>query len=339
MSSITERDGKFLVRVSRKGYKRINKTFTTRRDAEVFAKAVEVDIERGAFKQDRGDKVVFRDLVIRYQKDITPGKRGHVEESGRIDYLLKSASVARPMLDMFVSDLKPHHIATWRDARLKQVAAATVVREWQLLSHVLSVARLDWGFAEIDSPFKGLRKPEIRDSRDRRISPEELNAICEATQSRELASFVRLAVETAARRGELLALAWRDIDLKRRVATLRQTKNGAVRVVPLSPAAVDLLSGLPRNFDGRVFTLRPDSVTQAFRRAVERARREYRGDDPEHLVGLRLHDARHEACSRLAERGWSTLEVAAVSGHKTLQLLRRYTHLRPEDLARKLEAG
>lgn len=338
MSSITERNGKFVVRITKRGHKQVNRTFTLRRDAELFAKSVEVDIERGSYRTDRGEKIVYRDLVERYSREVTPLKRGASKEAYRIDALLKPDSVARPMLDSLVADLKPHHVATWRDSRLKQVSASTLKREWVILAHVLEVARLDWGHSGLDSPFRSVRKPEVRDSRDRRVSEGELVAICAATQSSELASFIRLAVETAARRSELLSLKWVDVDLKRRVAVLRQTKNNDVRAVPLSPRAADLLRTMPRRLDGRVFGLRPDSVSQAFRRAVDRARREYTGGDRGFLVGLRLHDARHEACSRLAEHGFSTLEVASVSGHKTLQLLRRYVHLKPESLADKLAA-
>lgn len=339
MASIVERGGKFLVRVTKKGHPQVNKTFTARRDAERFAKSVEVDIERGVFKQDRGDRVVFRDLLIRYLAEITPGKRGCYAEGNRLRAMLAPVSVARRMLDKPVEDLKPHHVVSWRDARLKQVAPGSVAREWGTLAHVLQVARLDWGFEWIRTPFAGVRKPEVRDGRDRRISADELEAVCKSALHPDLEVFVRLAIETAARRSELLALEWRDVDLKRSVMTLRQTKNGEVRTVPLSPVAVGLLRSTPRNLDGRVFTVKPLTITQAFTRAVLRARRDYvtkGGDDPQYLTGLRLHDCRHEACSRLAELGLSTMELAAISGHKTVQLLARYTHLRPEDLAVKL---
>ena len=218
MASIVQRGDRFLVRVTRKGHPQINKSFSTMRDARQFAATVEADIVRGTLRVDRGERITYRELVERYLRDVTPTKRGGRDEAYRITAMLRPDSVARPMLDKWVADLRPHHVATWRDARSKQVAASTVVREWAILSHVLEVARLDWGHTGIESPFKAIRKPVVRDARDRRISQAELDAICSATQSAELAVFVRLAVESAARRSELLALEWRDVNLRKRVA-------------------------------------------------------------------------------------------------------------------------
>lgn len=344
MASVTERNGKFLVRVTRKGYPQINRTFAAKRDALAFARCAEGDMDRGTYKANAGERVTFRSLLERYRESITPTKRGYVEEGQRIAAMLKPESAAAPLLGKLAAQIKATDVAAWRDRRCGEVAPATVVREWQVLAHVVTVARREWGYEGLESPFSNVRKPEVRNSRERRVSPEELEAICAASGSAELATLIRLAVETGARRGELLGLAWKDIDLCKRVATLRQTKNGEVRQIPLSPTAVTLLQEIPVRHIRQVFSLRPDSVTQAFRRSAERARKSYESrcrtegvkPDPLFLVGLRPHDARHEACSRLAERGFSTMELAAVSGHKTLQLLNRYTHLRAEDLAIKL---
>ncbi|EQD25943.1 phage integrase family protein, partial [mine drainage metagenome] len=108
-------------------------------------------------------------------------------------------------------------------------------------------------------------------------------------------------------------------------AHLPHTKNGSARDVPLSSRAVAILHALPRRIDGRVFGLRPDSVTQAFERAAQRAG----------IENLRLHDLRHEATSRLAEKLPNLIELAAVTGHKDLRMLKRYYHPRATDLAKK----
>lgn len=341
MSSITVRGGKYQVRVRRNGTLAV-RTFATEREAAAWAASTEIEIERGTYHVKQAMRVTLRELVERYVEEVTPTKRGAAQEAARFRSMLAKGSPASKMMNCNVADIQPQTVAAWRDARLKKVKPATVQREWAMLAHVVTVARLDWGYADLPNPFASVRKPRVSDARDRRIEAGELDAVCAATESAELASFVRLAVETAARRGELLALEWRDVSLQAATATLRTTKNGEIRTIPLSPAAVALLGSLPRPIGGgRVFSLRPDSVTQAFSRALKRARSEYvrhGGKDPHWLVGIRLHDARHEACSRLAEAGFSTLEVAAVSGHKTLQLLKRYTHLKPEALAQKLAA-
>lgn len=349
MASVTKRGNMWLVRVTRKGQPQVNKSFSTKRDAETFAAITESEIARGVFKRSEDNQETFRDALLRYREDVTPTKRGKVEEDGRISALLKPDSAACAMLDKRLEALSAQDIARWRDKRGKVVAPATLMREWAILSHCLETARREWGHAQLANPFKDVRKPVVRNQRERRITPDELDAISAATGSKELALITRLAVETGARRGELLSMTWSAIDLKRSTARLAdgETKNGHGRTLPLSPDALALLRSMPRRLDGgALFSLRPDSVTQSFRRAVTRARKAYENQcadlgtvpDAGFLIGCKFHDSRHEACSRLAEKGFSTLEIASVSGHRTLQLLSRYVHLSAENLAEKLAA-
>lgn len=350
MASISKRGDAWRVRIIRKGYPSVSKTFSTKRAADAYAAIVESEMSRGVFKVPSQDEcATLRDLLQRYKTEVTPTKRGRAQEDRRIAGLLKPGNVAAAMLDKPLADLAAPDVARWRDARIKEVAPASVTLEWALCSHALETARLEWGFADLRNPFQGARKPVVRNARNRRVSAAELDAICEATGSFELTLAARLGVETGARRGELLSLKWSAIDLQKCVAVLSDcdTKNGFGRVLPLSPAAVDLLRSIQRRADGdRVFSMRPDTVSQGFGRAVARARRAYEAQcaqagtapDPCFLTDLRFHDTRHEACSRLAEKGFSTLEIASVSGHRTLQLLGRYVHLHPEALAEKLAA-
>jgi integrase len=135
-------------------------------------------------------------------------------------------------------------------------------------------------------------------------------------------------IETAMRRGEIAALRWEEINLKKCTAHLPKTKTEVPRTVPLSKAAIAALKELPQRLDGKVFTLQAESMSQAFERACEPHRA--------NVKGLRFHDLRHEATSRLFEKGLNVMEVAAITGHKTLDMLKRYTHLRAEDLAKRL---
>jgi integrase len=140
---------------------------------------------------------------------------------------------------------------------------------------------------------------------------------------------VIVATETAMRLGELLSLRWRDVHLTRRLAVLNETKNGDARSVPLSTTAIATLSALPRLIsDDRVFFHWKDA--NSFQHAWQRLTRQAKLDD------FHFHDTRHEAISRLAERGLSTMELSAISGHRSLQQLKRYCHLKVEDLALKL---
>lgn len=117
-------------------------------------------------------------------------------------------------------------------------------------------------------------------------------------------------------------MRWDHLDQRARVLLIPETKTGTPRRVPLSTAALAVLDGLPRRLDGRVWGMRPDSISQAFERVCKASG----------IEGLTFHDLRHEATSRLFEKGLNPMQVAAITGHKTLQMLKRYTHLRAEDL-------
>ncbi|MEC5159868.1 MULTISPECIES: site-specific integrase [unclassified Janthinobacterium] len=189
---------------------------------------------------------------------------------------------------------------------------------------------MDWGIALPGGlPTAQVRKPAKPRGRDRRVTTAEIVKILDATESSELRTIVTLAVETGMRRNELASLIWEEIDLKKQIAHLPKTKTDVPRTVPLSKAAIKALKSFGTKKNGRVFALQAESMSQAF----ERACATHRAD----IAGLRFHDLRHEATSRLFEKGLNVMEVAAITGHKTLDMLKRYTHLRAEDLAKKLK--
>ena len=128
------------------------------------------------------------------------------------------------------------------------------------------------------------------------------------------------------RRGELLNLTWEHVDLDLRVAHLNMTKNEPKRDVPLSSEAINLLRSLPHDISGKVFPLTAAALRGLWNRACRR----------KGITDLHFHDLRHEAPSRFFEKGLNVMEVATITGHKDLRMLQRYTHLRAEDLAKKL---
>jgi integrase len=155
-----------------------------------------------------------------------------------------------------------------------------------------------------------------------------LLAACDLGRNRWLKPLIILALETAMRRGELVGLLWEHVDLEKRVAHLPQTKNGDSRDVPLSQRATATLATLAQDRGDRKLVL-PLSGN-ATRLAWEHLRVRAECD------GLHFHDLRHEAVSRLFERGLNVVEVAAISGHRELKMLQRYTHLRAVDLVARL---
>ena len=332
--------------VKRRGYGLTSKTFDTRRDAEAWARSIERDMDRGQYMpRNDAERTLLHELIERYRRDVLPSKRGkHFVPALRVldDHLGRRSLAA----------ITPKTVADFRDARLRSgLSASTVRKELNLLSRIIDLAGKEWGVALPANPCAMVSRPPERNARDRRLAHDEESYLIAACPP-PLAALVRLALESAARLGELLSLRWQDVDLEKRVAIIRGidgrgTKNSdPLRALPLSSAAVAVLEGLPRTGD-RVFHhwRASDSVNKTWKRAIERARTAYAlkckhaGEAPRagFLEGLRFHDLRHEATSRLFERGvFDSMEVASITGHKTLAMLKRYTHLRAEDLAKKL---
>jgi integrase len=329
MPTIRKRTGSngdisYHVQVRKRGYPTQTKSFTKLADAERWAVIIESEMERGVFvSRSEAEATLVNDLLDRYKNEVLPTKRSEQSDKSRIKTLKEAFGNYR------LASLSSTQVAKFRDQRLKIVSAQSVIHEINLLNRVLKTASLDWGIALPSGiPTAQVRKPSKPRGRDRRVTPAEIEKILSASESTELRAAVTIAVETAMRRGELAALKWEEIDLKSRVAHLPKTKTDVPRSVPLSRAAVNALKALIPKKDGRVFAMQPESMSQAFERACE----PHRAD----IANLRFHDLRHEATSRLFEKGLNVMEVAAITGHKTLDMLKRYTHLRAEDLVKKL---
>lgn len=336
MASIRYRNGKWQARVRRHGHPAVEKTFQTRVDAERWARQLEAEMDRGLYvDRSEAERMLFRDVLQRYENEALPQKRGKDAERLRLQALMKSALAPCSM-----AALTSKAVAAWRDSRLKQVSGSTVNRELNIISAVINVAIREWGIALPVNPVTLIKRPQSNHSRDRRIDPDEERRLLDALTVKDRAEdgtfsgpqntwmrpLVQFALETAMRRGELLALTWDEIELERRVAYLPITKNGEARAVPLSARAVGILRSLPECITGRVFPLSADAVKKAFTRACARAG----------IQGVLFHTLRHEATSRLAEKLPNVIELAAVTGHKDLRMLQRYYHPRAEELAKKL---
>lgn len=336
MASIRQRGKFWEARVRREG-QTLSRSFPTKADARAWAVVIESEIERGAFiDRTEAEKNTLGDLFKRYLTEVSSQKKGHNSERYRLVSLQQD-----PIAKLKVASLSGKLMAEWRDKRLKEVSGSTVNRDLNLISHCISVARREWGI-HVENPVSMIRRPPENRARSRRLAvgeEERLLAELELTTRSECGTYeaggthnpwmrplVILALETAMRRSELLALRWGDAFLADCYVRLHDTKNGESRDVPLSTRAHAILSGLPRHISGRVFPITPDAVKKSFTRAVERAG----------LADFHFHDLRHEATSRIAEKLDNVLELSAVTGHKSLVCLKRYYHPRAKDLARKL---
>ena len=265
------------------------------------------------------------DVLKRYRERVTETKKGSSVESYRIRALERSW-----FGEIEFKNLDSRHVADYRDQRLSEVTSGTVLKELGLLSVIINTAISEWGLRSLigNNPVSGTNKPRAPRPRNRRLEDDELKRLLKACSSPLFRAVILFAIETGMRRGEILSLTWENVYLEKRYVHLPDTKNGDSRDVPLSPQALELLRELPRNIRGDqvVFPIHYEALKSAWRRACDRAG----------ISNLRFHDLRHEATSRFFEKGLNVMEVAAITGHKDLRMLQRYTHLRAEELALKL---
>lgn len=326
-------DLQWQAKIRKQGHPALSKTFDNRKDAENWALEVEREIRRGIFIDRREtDTTTFGKVLQKYLEEVTPRKKSCDRETVRIKYL-KTLKLA----DYSISAIRAKDIAAFRDQRSKNGAAANTIRlDLACLSAVFEVARKDWGLA-VTNPVREIKQPQPGKSRKRRLEAGEeallLDYLPKAmSKSRFTREIVLLALETGMRQSELLKTTWQDVDLASRKIHLDDTKSGDPRDVPLSTAAVKILQGMPRPFDGgKLFLMTQDALVRGFARACALIQ-----IDHQNLCqDLSFHDLRHEAASRWAGVLQSH-ELAKMFGWKTIGMALRYYHPRAEDLARKL---
>lgn len=331
MATYRKRNDKWQARVQRSGQSPISKTFNTKADAVKWARNIESQLDLGTFAP-KQTMPRLMSLMVRYVEEVTPTKKGDSQERYRAAQWNKSK-----LADMPLDKITGEVVAQYRDARLKEVSANTVRLELAFLSVVFEQCRKEWGLA-VSNPVRQIRMPKPGKPRQRRLETGEEDALlaaCKASRAYYLHSFVVLAIETGMRSGELLAIRWEQIDLNKRTVFLPDTKNGHPRTVPLSTRALSAIHALPRTINGRLFSSGYHSIYNAFKLAVIKAQANL-PESETFLRELRLHDLRHEAVTRLFEKGLNPIEVGLVSGHKTLSMLQRYTHLKAESLLHRL---
>lgn len=327
MASIRNRNGKWQARITRKGEKSIAKTFLAKQDAEKWARQIEIEIDKGFYtSQVLADKVLFKELIERYIREVTPKTKSAKEDTFRLKAIARN-----PIGNLKMTAITPINVAKYRDERLKLVSTGTVIRELSYFSSIINHARREWGI-NITNPIPLVKKPNSPQGRNRILSEEELEALFKALSPKIKSSnhwvlpLTKFALETAMRRGEILNLIWNQIDFKRKIAFIPQTKNGESRSVPLSSTAIEILRQLPRDISGQVFPVNKTTLSAAIERARAKAK----------LEDFHFHDLRHMAITKLANKLPNLIELSAVSGHKNLAMLKRYYHPNPEELAQKI---
>lgn len=310
-------------------------TRPTKREAQNWATEEEARI-RSVHSSGIDDSKTVNDAFDRYKKDVSPQKKGTFRERTRLDYLSKiSINGINQLGDMRLSVVSSDFFAQWRDFRIntEKKANGSVTRDLWLISSVFKYAVKEWKWCKTN-PLQDVKKPSEAPPRDRRISQDEIDRICTTlgfngivtTKLHRVAVAFLFAIETAMRAGEIVGLKWKDIT--KSVATLHNTKNGTSRRVPLSTEAQELLALLHSNGpESLCFELTTSSLDVNFRQARDRA----------DIQGLRFHDTRHEAITRLAKR-IDVLDLARMVGHRDIRMLQIYYNETAEEIAEKLKA-
>ena len=324
MATYRKRKNKWQAIVRDKNIGTISRSFLSKASAVTWALSQEKKLELGFHGKLCPENVTLEALLNQYKTEVTQTKRTQKTEERRLNRLMSD-----PISTLTLDKLSSSAIAAFRDRRLPD-GARTTHYDLTLIRHCLKIAIHEWGLMLSSNPVDFIKMPPISKPRQRRLNKgeyERLEQASDLTLNPHIWPIIVFAIETGMRRSEILALTWDNISLERQLAYLPLTKNGTSRDVPLSIRAVDVLRGQRSRQD----TPTPFPVNaNAFRLAWERLRK--RAD----LCDLRFHDLRHEAISRFFEMGLSVPEVAVISGHKDARMLFRYTHLRAEDLVKKI---
>ncbi|SMB82333.1 Site-specific recombinase XerD [Pasteurella testudinis DSM 23072] len=299
--------------------KGVNKSanFATKAAAQAWANKIESEIATGVYS-DIPD-LYFTDVIDRYIREVTPSKKGAKQETLRLLRLQKM-----PIGSIHLRDLSRDHFEQWRNERLAVIKPASVLREWNTLSNIMTYSVEKWNYLK-RNPLKAVDKPATPEERTRRYSDDEIerlvfvsqydfNYLPLTTRSRVAAALL-FAFETAMRAGEICNTTWDKINFERRTLFIPQTKNGHARTVPLSSMAMKIINHLAlvkKEGDERVFRMTAGTLDSTFRDLKELA-----GLDD---VNLHFHDSRREALSRLAKKV-EVMTLAKISGHRDIKIL------------------
>jgi len=321
MASIRKRTDSYFVEIRLKGHPPQRATFERLTDAKKWVQQTESAIREGRyFKTIEARRHTLAEAVDRYKESVLPSKRDERKQRAQLDWWRKELGAYT------LADTTPALLGEARDKLRKDRGPATVVRYIAALSHVFTIAVEEWGWLE-DNPLRKVRKPKEPKGRDRFLSDDERDTLlsaCKQSSYPHLHTIVVLALATGMRQGEILNLRWKDVDLQQGRIVLHETKNNERRVVPLVGYPLSLLDAHAKVrrldsdllFPGRN-PQKPVFIRAPWLAAVKAAE----------LDNFRFHDLRHSAASYLAMNGSTPGEIAEVLGHKTLAMVKRYSHL------------
>lgn len=311
-----------------KGFPVVSKQWNRKEEARDWAADVEREIKQGKFNFDQYKKQhTFSELIDRY---IADGAMEHIRSSEDVSHHLdywksRLGNYALIHLTPELIGKERLNLANTPIKNERKRSAATTNRYLSSLSSLLSHSvRLKW----IDeNPCFSLTKLKENPGRDRVLTENEITCLldaCRQSKSPYLYCFILISLTTGARQGEILGLEWRHVDLDNQLAYLKETKNGRPRSISLSdPVVTELRALLESRHPAKALVFASKTafgridMKKAWQQALKRAE----------IQNCRVHDLRHTFCTLAARQGASNLELATAMGHRTLNMLQRYTHL------------
>lgn len=295
--------------------------------AQAWAAQTETEIATG--KAGGIPNKTFADLLTKYAEEVSPTKRGERWERLRIGVTLRD-----PVAAVHLRDFDSRAVAGWRDRRLTQVSAASVHREWNLLSNACTIAVREWKWLR-ENPMREVKRPAEPEARDRLATDDEIERLLFAlgydhdappvTVTARVGAVMLFAIETAMRAGEIAGLTWANMKLEQRYCKIEGGKTSAAkRDVPLSAEAIRIIEQMPKGV-ATVFNVTTAQIDALFRKAKGKAL----------IEDLHFHDTRHLAITRLS-RKLDVLALARMVGHRDLRQLMIYYNASAEDMADRL---
>jgi len=317
-----------------KGYPLQSKTFPNKTLAERWAKQTEQDIVQGRhIKIAEAQKHTLAEAIERYIDSVIPLKPRSAE--GQLPQLRWwKENLGQYNLSQVTPSLiseKRDQLRTTTSKTGRTYSHSSVNRFLAVLSHLFTTAKSEWGWVE-ENPVQSVKKLQEPQGRTRYLSDEERGLLlktCIQSQSQFIYPVVLIALSTGARKSEILNLEWTDIDFQDRRAIFKHTKHNEQRRVALIDPVISQLRKLKEKAGPTVFvfenvkTQKPLDIRRAWETAIKAAG----------LEDFRFHDLRHSAASYLAMNGASLLDISAILGHRTLEMVKRYSHLSDQHLA------
>ena len=338
MSTIRQlKSGKWQVQIRKKNYPEICRSFLSKGLASKWSKMVETQMDKRVFEDLSGaEGTTLKALLVKYRDELVPTFKSAKTLTYKINYMLKFKVCYYNLLQ-----LNSGHINKFKKEISDGRAPKTINAYIDTLKRVWDLARTEWGIVlPPQNPFALVSRLHVNNERDITLTDEQFARLIEEAgkvyikssrskiigKANWLPDMIIFAAATAARFSEIINLLRKDVDFNKKLATFRDTKNGEDRTIPLSEAALQILKKQP--FGERFFNIKS---RETFKNYWNKAR------EAAELKDFRFHDIRSHSIRKMILSGMQPIEVAKISGHKTLNVLhRRYSRLQPEDLLEKI---